>query len=237
MLTGALRKRIARGTLPVVRCGRRCVCAPLTCWVRCGRDCRPVRAAARAPTPQAAEDEQRLGCLLPCHEDKRPSLSITEASNGNVLVKCHAGCRTEDVLVKLDLPMAVLFADHGEPMATPLRTAPTTTEREIVYDYRDEATRLGFQVVRQPGKNFRQRRPDGKGGWIWNLEGVGRVLYRLPELMATGTDHTVYLVEGEKDVETLRGLGEVATTNPGGAGKWRPEYTPALHGRHGRDPA
>jgi hypothetical protein len=168
----------------------------------------------------------------PAHQDKRPSLSITEAANGNVLVKCHAGCRTEDVLVKLDLPMAVLFPDHGEPVATPLRTAPTTTEREIVYDYRDESARLGFQVVRQPGKNFRQRRPDGKGGWIWNLDGVGRVLYRLPELMATGTDRTVYVVEGEKDVETLRGLGEVATTNPGGAGKWRPEYTPALHGRH-----
>ncbi|MGB8297961.1 MAG: hypothetical protein WCG85_21265, partial [Polyangia bacterium] len=168
----------------------------------------------------------------PAHEDKRPSLSITEAANGNVLVKCHAGCRTEDVLAKLDLPMAVLFADHGEPVATPLRTAPTTTEREIVYDYRDESARPGFQVVRLPGKNFRQRRPDGKGGWIWNLEGVGRVLYRLPELMATGTDRTVYVVEGEKDVETLRGLGEVATTNPGGAGKWRPEYTPALRGRH-----
>ena len=68
----------------------------------------------------------------PAHQDKRPSLSITEAANGNVLVKCHAGCRTEDVLVKLDLPITVLFADHGEPVATPLRAATTTAQRGIL---------------------------------------------------------------------------------------------------------
>jgi len=168
----------------------------------------------------------------PAHEDKRPSLSMTEAANGNVLVKCHAGCRTEDVLAALDLPMTVLFPDDRNPVAP--RPSPSTAapEHEIVYDYRDESARLVFQVVRQPGKKFRQRRPDGGGGWIWNLDGVGRVVYRLPELLAGRTDRTVYVVEGEKDVEALCGLGEVATTNPGGAGKWRPEYTPALHDRH-----
>ncbi len=168
----------------------------------------------------------------PAHEDKRPSLAITKAPNGNVLLKCHAGCSTEDVLAALDLTMSVLFADHGEPMATRPRPSIATGEPEITYDYRDESARLSFQVVRLPGKNFRQRRPDGKGGWIWNLDGVERVLYRLPELLESGSDRIVYVVEGEKDVETLRGLGEVATTNPGGAGKWRPEYTAALRGRH-----
>ena len=99
----------------------------------------------------------------PAHEDKRPSLSMTEAANGNVLVKCHAGCRTEDVLAALDLPMTVLFPDDRNPVAP--RPSPSTAapEHEIVYDYRDESARLVFQVVRQPGKKFRQRRPDGGG--------------------------------------------------------------------------
>jgi len=38
-------------------------------------------------------------------------------------------------------------------------------------------------------------------------------------------------VEGEKDVESLQALGVVATTNPGGAGKWRTEFNEHLRGR------
>jgi hypothetical protein len=99
------------------------------------------------------------------------------------------------------------------------------------YSYRDEQGDEMFQVVRLDGKNFRQRRPDGAGGWIWNLEGVRRVLYRLPELIeAVTAGREVFVVEGEKDVETLRGHGLDATTNPGGAGQWRQEYCRYLEG-------
>jgi hypothetical protein len=93
------------------------------------------------------------------------------------------------------------------------------------YDYADELGTTAFQVVRFEPKDFRQRRSDGKGGLIWNLEGVRRVLYRLPELIeAVANDHIVFVVEGEKDVDNLRKLNIVATTCPGGANKWRPEY-------------
>ena len=81
-------------------------------------------------------------------------------------------------------------------------------------------------------RTFRQRRPDGRDGWIWDVEGVRHVLYRLPELLAADPSETVYVVEGEKDVETLRASELVATTNPGGALKWRSEYSAALRGRH-----
>jgi putative DNA primase/helicase len=88
--------------------------------------------------------------------------------------------------------------------------------------------------------------------WVWSLErlepvpgtscrkcqgahravpAVRRVLYRLPELLAADPRAPVYLAEGEKDAENLRALGLVATTNPGGALKWRPEYGAALCGR------
>lgn len=91
---------------------------------------------------------------------------------------------------------------------------------EATYDYRDENGEILFQVVRYLGKEFRQRKPDGAGGWVWQLHGVRRVLYRLPELMTADPKATVYIVEGEKDVDTARAAGLVATCNPGGAGKW-----------------
>lgn len=101
-----------------------------------------------------------------------------------------------------------------------------TNNATITYDYKDEKNNLLFQVVRQPGHKFRQRKPDGHGGWIWNLQGVRRVLYRLPELVgASPADAVAFVCEGEKDTDNLRRLGVVATTNPGGAGKWRDDYS------------
>jgi hypothetical protein len=97
--------------------------------------------------------------------------------------------------------------------------------REIAhYPYVDEGGELLLQVVRYDPKDFRQRRPDGKGGWIWNIAGVRRVPYRLPELLeALGAEQTIFIAEGEKDVDNLRRLGARATCNLGGAGKWHTE--------------
>jgi AAA domain-containing protein len=101
---------------------------------------------------------------------------------------------------------------------------------EIVatYDYADENGTVLYQVVRYEPKEFRQRRPDGNGGWTWNVNGVRRVLYRLPELLMA---KSVVICEGEKDCETARALGLTATCNAGGAGKWRDEYSEALRGK------
>ena len=89
-----------------------------------------------------------------------------------------------------------------------------------VYDYDGV-----FEVVRYDPKDFRQRRPDGKGGYIWNAEGVTPRLYRLNAL--TGHE-TVIVAEGEKDVDRLRALNRPATCNAGGAGKWKPMHTEQL---------
>lgn len=106
--------------------------------------------------------------------------------------------------------------------------------RRIVacYDYVDEAGHLLFQVVRYQPKDFRQRRPNAKGGWAWSLGDVRRVLYRLPELVAADPTEPIFIVEGEKDVDRLRGLGLAATTSPQGAGKWTKCDRAALAGRH-----
>lgn len=101
---------------------------------------------------------------------------------------------------------------------------------EIVYKYADEKGWLLFEVVRAPGHKFWQRRPF-KDGWVYNMRGVRRILYRLPQLIASKMEDMVFVVEGEKDADNVAKLGLVATTNPGGAGKWRPEYSAFLKGR------
>jgi 5S rRNA maturation endonuclease (ribonuclease M5) len=151
----------------------------------------------------------------PAHDDRTPSVTIREV-NGKILVYCHAGCPFERVIEAAGLNMDDLFPDSQQP-----RIAST-------YDYTDETGKLLFQVLRYDPKDFRQRRPDGKGGWSWNLNGVRRVLYRLPEVLKA---KTVLAVEGEKDCEAARKMGIVATCNPGGAGKWRNEYSECLRGK------
>jgi hypothetical protein len=157
----------------------------------------------------------------PAHADATPSLSVTLGDEGRILFKCFAGCELAAIVAALEIAVADLFAGPALPAPAP----------DAVYDYRDERGELLFQVVRAPGKRFRQRRPDAGGGWMWNLAGVRRVLYRLPELRAADPQADVFVVEGEKDVETLRGLGLVATTNPQGAGKWRTDLGEPLRGR------
>jgi hypothetical protein len=104
-------------------------------------------------------------------------------------------------------------------------------EKQIVatYDYDDEDGQLLFQVVRYEPKDFRQRRPDGYGGWLWNMAGVRRVLFKLRDVRAADF---VLIVEGEEDVLAASRLGLppgwAATTNPGGALKWRDEYSTLL---------
>jgi DNA primase len=99
------------------------------------------------------------------------------------------------------------------------------------YDYFDESGVLLYQVVRLEPKSFRQRQPRPEGGWRWDMQGVRRVLYRLPELLAAPLERTVLVVEGEKDADALATIGRIVTTNVGGAGKWRAEYNETLRGR------
>jgi hypothetical protein len=107
----------------------------------------------------------------------------------------------------------------------------TSRRIDSLYAYKDRDGNLIYQVVRYKPKSFAQRRPDGKGGWIYNLKGITPVLYRLPELLATPQDHVVFIAEGEKGVNSLAEHGLNATCSPMGAGKWREEYNSAFTNR------
>ena len=170
---------------------------------------------------QALEDH---GCQVrgdsaqcPAHEDTRPSLSVSQGKTGAVL-HCHAGCDTDAVLEALGMSATDLFDE-------PRSSSPSEPEVIATYTYTDEHGTPLFYVERRAGKRFRQYRLDAAGRKVWNLDGVRRVPYRLPELLgAVWSAETVYVCEGEKDVHGIEAAGGVATCNPGGAGKWRAEY-------------
>jgi putative DNA primase/helicase len=152
----------------------------------------------------------------PVHDDKTPSLSLKDV-NGRILVHCFAGC--EQAAVVEALKARGLWPDPEEHSG-----------RRIVaeYDYTDETGDLLYQICRFEPKDFRPRYLDRTGGWIWKKHPC-QVLYRLREVLG---NPIIFVVEGERDVETLRSYGFVATTNAGGAkAPWLPQYTDALRGR------
>jgi putative DNA primase/helicase len=168
----------------------------------------------------------------PSHEDRDPSLSVTRGDKG-CLVKCFSGCGRADILHALGLKDEELFFDYGQNGNghAPARIVAT-------YDYFNADGSYLYQVVRFDPKDFRQRKPDGNGGWARGTKGLTRVLYCLPEVAAADPASFIFIVEGEKDADNLRGLGQVATCNAGGVGapangwNWRDSYGEALAGRN-----
>jgi 5S rRNA maturation endonuclease (ribonuclease M5) len=156
----------------------------------------------------------------PAHEDRTPSLSISERE-GKILVHCHASCSQEAVCAALKIEARELFLPNGD-------SGPKRAKQKIVatYDYCDEKGTLLYQKVRYEPKTFSQRRRNEKGEWTWKLDGVRRVLYRLPEVIA---NEDVLIVEGEKDADTAKEkLNMCGTTGGSTADKWLDEYTVTL---------
>lgn len=150
-----------------------------------------------------------------------------------MLVHCHAGCTPERIVGALGITLRDLMPDRGQRITSISQAARPAIVAQ--YDYRDASGALLYQVVRFDPKGFKQRRPDPTqpGGWSWNLQGVARLPYKLPELIeAIALERTVYVVEGEKDADALAAIGLTATTNAGGAGKWLDRYGPHFRGAH-----
>ena len=177
---------------------------------------------------QTANDQYTAKC--PAHDDRHASLCLGIGEKG-VVLHCQAGCSTKDVLSAVGLTLADLF-----PARESSNGKHNGTGKRIVaqYDYLSAEGELLYQVVRYSPKGFTQRRPDGNGGWTWNMQGVQRLLYRLPELLNSAEDRPddwVFVCEGEKDADNVTKRGLIATTNVSGAGKWSDDYAETLRGR------
>jgi len=148
--------------------------------------------------------EGRASAQCPAHNDGTPSLSVTRIE-GSVLLHCHGGCDTDNVLAALGLGKRDLFDDT----------------RGASYNYADRSGTIIRTVSRTPDKVFRQS-GDTKGQ---------PTLYRLPQVaQAVADDQVVYLVEGEKDVHALEAIGLTATTAPMGADSFGKVDASPLHG-------
>ena len=159
--------------------------------------------------------------LCPAHDDRQPSLSVDLGKDNCVLLHCHAGCATTDVAMAAGLTMADLFE----------RRRDSNGKGRLVesYAYTDEEADLLYWVHRYANpKDFRQQAANG----AWSMEGVRRVLYHLPEAMRAKVDgRVIFVVEGEKDADAINAVGMrtgIGTCGPGGAGKWRSEFTEML---------
>lgn len=167
----------------------------------------------------------------PNHGDSHQSLSVSVGKDGRVLLKCHAGCSTEDIVWSMGLQMKDLFAEIKPGDMFPRYDPPKSQgkaqfEREHIYP--------GSQL-----KKVIMRKPDGgKYGCWFHLEGgkwvKGRNGITPPLFTVAPLEGVVFVAEGEKDVNTLHSLGFDAASGADGAGpgKWRKEYTEQLKGLH-----
>ena len=182
---------------------------------------------ARLSGAKSSGPNDQFVAQCPVHNDRTASLSVGIGTDGRVLLHCHAGCSTDSILSALGLDVGDLFPDQAVvPVQAPVRPVIRAVASPIYYDYTDATGTVLHQVVRGADKSFRQRHRNGTGEWVWKASGI-RVPYRLSDLMAT-KDTTVWVCEGEKDVDACWELGLSATTNLGGAGKWTQAETDAL---------
>jgi putative DNA primase/helicase len=170
--------------------------------------------SARLPSLKVRGNDKAMA-LCPFHQDNTPSLSVNLGSGDFNCFGCDAKGSIFDFYMRLE---EVDFRAALAAFAEIAGLAPEQKKRIVkTYDYTDEAGNLLFQVIRYHPKDFRQRTPDGKGGWIWNMNNIRLVPFHLPSVLKADN---IIITEGEKDVESLRAWGLVATCNPMGAGKW-----------------
>jgi putative DNA primase/helicase len=175
----------------------------------------------------------------PVHgHDRSPSLALWVGRDGRLLGNCWAcRCGWRRVVEATGTTPGDWFPPRDDS-----ERGRRVARIVAAYPYHAEDGTLLYQVVRFHPKAFRQRRPanpfeaSSRDGWVWNVEGVEKVPYRLPELLARPRD-PVCVVEGEKDADALRALGWLATTNAGGAttsagaSKWELDFGRWLAGR------
>ena len=162
-------------------------------------------------------------------------IHINRIKGGNQKTTCPNCSPTRknklDPCLSVNLDDGTFYCHHCEWKGSTRNNNGDNKKNKIIetYNYKDESSSLVYQSVRFDPKSFRQRRPDGNGGWTWNLKDVHQVPYRLPEL--TASVDMVYITGGEKDVESLVKHGLTATTNSGGEGNWKQEFNEYLKGR------
>ncbi len=192
--------------------------------------------------PDARKSGRGYVARCPAHDDRKPSLSISENTEaGRILICCNsAKCSAKEILAAMGLTLKALYTRERDNA----RQGGAQGRRDglnlvAAYDYTDEngnylKTALRYDVIEKgvkTGKQFRQgvRQPDGR--YKWGVKGIPNLPYNLPAVLrGIAEGATVYIVEGEKDADALIAQGLVATCNAQGAGQWTEAHSEKLEG-------
>lgn len=191
------------------------------------------------------DGNKHIHCPYPDHDDKHPSWRWDRNSKKafcTCIQKSHSvvdvvmetkGLGFKDAAHQVRDHLGISDNGGGPPkqQGLPFHHYQLGTPSEK-YAYTDEdgnALLYACRFDNPPGssktKEFRQCKANGID---WGVEGVRRVLYHLPQLKQAGV---VHVGEGEKVVHALENLGLAATTNLGGAGKWKKVDAEQLAGK------
>lgn len=168
--------------------------------------------------------------FCPVHGDGKSPAGTLSAGQDRALIRCNAGCATEDIVAALGLTMADLFDSTKD-------TAGKWTElATYVYSHDGRPVAKKTRWIMPDGtRTFSWERHEG-GRWVkGGLNGRDPGLYHGDDI-SSDSDDDLFVTEGESDCEAVRSLGWVAVSGPHGAGpgKWKPEYTEALAKHRGR---
>jgi hypothetical protein len=199
------------------------------------------------PDAKRCGKEWKAHC--PAHDDRNPSLSIdekVEKGESRVLFICRSGCSQEAVIqairgraretgkqLALSAPLSALATAQQPESKQPIPWNIPDKSIITVYEYTSATGEVLYQNVRlipppDKDKDFKLRHPDGNGGWLFGRGEIPATLYNLPEVLRSDR---ILLCEGEKDCNTAKGLGFVATTS-GAANSWKAEFANHFAGKH-----
>ena len=165
--------------------------------------------------------------ICPFHDDHHPSMNVNIKTG---LFFCHSCGAKGDYLEFYQKKTGRSFSDSVNEIGQQVGVQPAQPIKPKIvktYDYLDMNGNLVSQTVRYEPKKFSQR-TKVNGQWVWSLKSVRPVLYNLQDVINADV---VLLMEGEKDCDTAKELGYVATTCPMGAGSWRADYSQCLYGK------
>lgn len=175
----------------------------------------------------------------PAHDDNRESLSVSIGRNGAIMLKCHRGCSNRDIVDRLGLTFADLYPDKGKPNGVTYTPQPTSNhsatnknKQSGMFDFHNVLAvytyRNGTRKLRDSHKRFFWQHLDGDE-WKPRRGNAPHILY-----VAGQPQDTLFIVEGEKDCDTMSRLGFYAVSpenGAGGQGKWLESYNQDIKGK------
>lgn len=176
----------------------------------------------------------RVQAICPCHSDKKASLSISRGNKG-VVLKCHAGCDNKDIVKNVGLRMSDLFNDSRPPRQSKpswMRYIESREQKKIeaVYQYHSILNGYySFTKLRLTGKKILYGKLQSERFTYGLGHDTPRKSYKaiygnfqtIKQAIKDG--RTVFIPEGEKDVDNLVKYGYVAFTY-GGVNDWQEDF-------------